>query len=435
MRDDNDAIVDGSATEIAATDVDQEPDDGNVAGERKAGGLVLTRAPAGREVLMPLEADQVVEGMRVYQDLLRRLLEASDWQTHDKNGNPLDRPFLKKCGWRKIARAFNLSFERVHSRVEREDDGTPMRAEVWIRAVAPNGQYGDGDGYCSADEVRFKSWRGRQKLENDLRATATTRAKNRSIADLVGMGEVSAEEIEPGGAAPPTDTASDELAKVTYAALRRLLGSREAARRAGERIAADLGYLPVAVGRAICHVASELAGEPASDDSRAEAESDKDVSKGPKGVADGGQPESHAFERAEDDEPRRAKGQGQRPVGPRSMPSAARATAGGQVQSPTGLEAVAHWQHKGRYPDGVVRSLAQLVCGQGELEQLTPEQAAEVAFLVECGVRGKVSGRTLEGWLTKLAGVEDRRAAAEALRGRLIEKVDEVELVGRREAA
>ena len=124
---------------------------------------------------MPLAAEEVVEGMRAYQRLLRDLLEPSDWQTHDKHGNALEKPFLKKSGWRKIARAFNLSFERVHSRVERESDGSPVRAEVWIRAVAPNGQYGDGDGYCSADEGRFKSWKGRQKLENDLRATATTR--------------------------------------------------------------------------------------------------------------------------------------------------------------------------------------------------------------------------------------------------------------------
>jgi hypothetical protein len=67
------------------------------------------RPPAEREVLMPLDPERVVEGMRQYQRLLRDLLEPSDWQTEDKNGNPLDRPFLKKSGWRKIARAFNLS--------------------------------------------------------------------------------------------------------------------------------------------------------------------------------------------------------------------------------------------------------------------------------------------------------------------------------------
>jgi hypothetical protein len=228
------------------------------------------RPPAEREVLMPLDPDQVVDGMRQYQRLLRDLLEPSDWQTEDKNGNPLERPFLKKSGWRKIARAFNLSFERVSSAVERDEQGNPLRAEVWIRAVAPNGQFGDGDGYCSADEVRFKSWRGRQKLENDLRSTATTRAKNRATADLVGMGEVSAEEIVPAGdeddqhqaAVAAGAPASEELARVAFAALAHLLGGaepdRQAARRVGERIAADHGYLPVAVGRALCYAAAAL---------------------------------------------------------------------------------------------------------------------------------------------------------------------------------
>jgi hypothetical protein len=213
---------------------------------------------------MPLDPERVVEGMRQYQRLLRDLLEPSDWQTEDKNANQLERPFLKKSGWRKIARAFNLSFERVHARVERDEDGTAVRAEVWIRAVAPNGQFGDGDGYSSADEGRFQSRRGRQKLENDLRTTATTRAKNRATADLVGMGEVSAEEIEPAGeeddrarALAAGVPASTELARVAFAALARLLGEGDpdpgAARRVGERIVADHGYLPVAVGRALCY--------------------------------------------------------------------------------------------------------------------------------------------------------------------------------------
>lgn len=323
---------------------------------------LAARPPAEREVLMPLDPGQVVEGMRQYQQLLRDLLEPSDWQTHDKNGNPLERPFLKKSGWRKIARAFNLSFERVHSHVERDEDGTPVRAEVWIRAVAPNGQYGDGDGYCSADEGRFRSWRGRQKLENDLRATATTRAKNRAIADLVGMGEVSAEEIAPAGeeeeahaqALAAGARASDELARVAFGALARLLGDgepdRDAARAVGRRIAQDHGYLPVAVGRALCHAATAIgAGR-------------------------------------RDRQPAR--------TGPVTMSGAVPAAAGTPVAPATrGLD---YWQKKGRYRDDAVRSLAELVCGENRIERLTPDQAGQVCLLLECAVRGKVGGRSLE---------------------------------------
>jgi hypothetical protein len=348
---------------------------------------------------MPLPAEQVVEGMRAYQRLLRELLEPKDWQIHDKQGRPLDKPFLKKSGWRKIARAFNLSFERVDSRVERDEHGAPVRAEVWMRAVAPNGQYGDGDGYCSADEVRFKSWKGRQKVENDLRSTATTRAKNRATADLVGMGEVSAEEIAPGGeedhaqALAAGAPASEELARVAFAALAQLLGGGEpdaaAARRVGERIAADHGYLPVAVGRALCYAAAALGA------------------KRPSGEPPQAAPTAVAREK------------------PQGAPSPEMAP----------VRELGYWQGKGRYGDESVRSLASLVCGENTLEALTAQQLRELAFLLECAVRGRVATRSLDSWLAQLAERDDRQAAAEALRARLIEKVNEVELDGRREAA
>lgn len=225
----------------------------------------LARPTRAQGTLMPLPAEQVVAGMRAYQQLLRELLDPSDWQTHDKNGRALDKPFLKKSGWRKIARAFNLSFECVHSRVERDEHGHPERAEVWIRAVAPNGQYGDGDGYCSADEGRFQSSRGKAKIENDLRATATTRAKNRAVSDLVGMGEVSAEEINPDAAQDPEHQqaltngaqASDELKKMAFEALTRILGDRAAAKAVAERITNEDGHLCAAAARTLVYITIE----------------------------------------------------------------------------------------------------------------------------------------------------------------------------------
>jgi hypothetical protein len=223
---DRPAVVEADRRDQAAT-AESEPD-AEQTQPTSASTAELVRAPRAEGALMPLPAEQVVEGMRAYQRLLRELLEPKDWQTHDKQGRPLAKPFLKKSGWRKIARAFNLSFERVDSRVERDEHGAPVRAEVWMRAVAPNGQYGDGDGYCSADEVRFKSWKGRQKVENDLRSTATTRAKNRATADLVGMGEVSAEEIAPGG--EEEDHAQALAAGLRRARPRRIRGPGAAAR-------------------------------------------------------------------------------------------------------------------------------------------------------------------------------------------------------------
>ena len=170
--------------------------------------------PPGNEVLMPLDTEQVVAGMKAYQEMLPKLLDESDWQDAGRDGR-----FVKKSGWRKIARAFNLSVMVVSVRIERDAEGNPTRAETIARAMAPNGQVSDADGYCSADEKRFEQPKGRQKLENDLRTTATTRAKNRAISDLVGMGEVSAEEVAPGGGAPQFPLATKEQQGELRAAL------------------------------------------------------------------------------------------------------------------------------------------------------------------------------------------------------------------------
>jgi hypothetical protein len=154
----------------------------------------LVRRERRSEVLRPLDPDTLLQSFEEYQGLLQRLLTNDDWQGRP---NQLG-SFVKKKGWRKIATAFDLDVTVIPgmSKIEREEDGSPIRAEVWIRAIAPSGRTMDGDGYCSVTEPRFAEAKGRQKLENDLRATATTRAKNRAISDLIGMGDVSAEEVD-----------------------------------------------------------------------------------------------------------------------------------------------------------------------------------------------------------------------------------------------
>lgn len=152
----------------------------------------VARRERRSEVIRPLDGRELVDSFREYQELLPRLLTDDDYQAAD------GKRFVKKSGWRKIATAFDLDVQIIRSTVERDPDGTPVRAEVWARAIAPSGRSMDGDGYCSIDESRFQRQRGRQKLENDLRATATTRAMNRAISGLVGMGEVSAEEVSAG---------------------------------------------------------------------------------------------------------------------------------------------------------------------------------------------------------------------------------------------
>jgi hypothetical protein len=158
---------------------------------------LVTRQSADMSLIRPVaSADEVLAAWRQFQDVKRNLLTLEDYQ--DIQG----RPRIKKSGWRKIAAAFGISDALL--REERRELETPAgRQFVWevsARAIAPNGRYADAVGSCASTERRFAH------VEHDVRSTAHTRAKNRAIADLVGGGEVSAEEIVDGDAWEPLRT-------------------------------------------------------------------------------------------------------------------------------------------------------------------------------------------------------------------------------------
>jgi hypothetical protein len=88
---------------------------------------------------------------------------------------------------------------------------------VIYRATAPDGRASEMDGSCMASEKR-----GAMCTVHNVRAHAHTRAKNRAISDLVGFGEVSADELGPDAfrdeppstqAAPPTGPPNEEVRK------------------------------------------------------------------------------------------------------------------------------------------------------------------------------------------------------------------------------
>ena len=121
------------------------------------------------------------------------MLDSSDYQTISGwTGKTQEKKsFVKKSGWRKLATAFNLADEVTKE--ERKEYTIPAPHfvyEVTVKVIAPNGRYGYAVGSCSSDERKFAH------LEHDVRSTAHTRAKNRAISDLVGGGEVSAEEVD-----------------------------------------------------------------------------------------------------------------------------------------------------------------------------------------------------------------------------------------------
>lgn len=75
------------------------------------------------------------------------------------------------------------------------EDASVIRAEFSVKVVAPNGRTMMGYGNCSASERNFAH------PDHDIPSTAWTRAINRAVSDLIGWGEVSAEELLDGGEA------------------------------------------------------------------------------------------------------------------------------------------------------------------------------------------------------------------------------------------
>lgn len=99
------------------------------------------------------------------------------------------KPYTTRSGLRKLALAFNVSDEIKSTEKETDDDGN-ITWRIQVRAWAPNGRSVLGIGACSSKEREFVH------PDHDIYAIAHTRAKNRAISDLIGSGEVSAEEMK-----------------------------------------------------------------------------------------------------------------------------------------------------------------------------------------------------------------------------------------------
>jgi hypothetical protein len=163
--------------------------------------------PAIVEILAPVDIDQLTAAFKKFEDFKSRLLNKEDYQDI---GN---KKFIKKSGWRKWALACNVSDELLSTErvpATGEDEKGSFYYRVVVRAFhLPTGRQTIGSAIAAKNERSpSKSQMEKAKLEgkepsawahpeHDIYALACTRAKSRAISDLVGGGEVSAEEVEP----------------------------------------------------------------------------------------------------------------------------------------------------------------------------------------------------------------------------------------------
>lgn len=130
--------------------------------------------------------------------------------------------YIKKSGWRTVALGFNISDEIIGVEEKMVDGETIV--SYTVKATAPNGRYATGVGACSTGEKR---WHRKDKSKpmseenrilntryyHDTITHAHTRAKNRAISELVGLGEVTAEEVENGEPSRHTTSENVEFCK------------------------------------------------------------------------------------------------------------------------------------------------------------------------------------------------------------------------------
>ncbi|MEM0325086.1 MAG: hypothetical protein QXW35_04245 [Candidatus Aenigmatarchaeota archaeon] len=134
--------------------------------------------------------EKSIQVMKQFQKLKEQILDNND--TLIISG----KKYIKRSGWRKIALAFNISTE-IKS-IEREKVDSIYIVRVIAKATAPNGRVSEEVGISDSSEFT-----GNLKATmHNIETKATTRAINRAISNLVGGGELSAEEIIEGPEEP-----------------------------------------------------------------------------------------------------------------------------------------------------------------------------------------------------------------------------------------
>lgn len=157
---------------------------GNMAVKKKKNENEIVVVEQDSAAISTVNVDQALEEWNAYQKITELMLDETDYQQIQ------GRAFKKKSAWRKYARAFNITTEIIDKDIVKTDKGQVKEASFIVRATLPTGRYADGWGNCSRQEGN------KAHPNHDIPATAMTRATNRAIADLIGAGEVTAEEIQ-----------------------------------------------------------------------------------------------------------------------------------------------------------------------------------------------------------------------------------------------
>jgi len=179
-------------------------------------------------LVFPARAEEVVEAVKAFDWFKRNVLTENDYIEIQ------GRPYVKKSGWLKYALATGLSLQLLEERVETRNGD--LIYHITYHAIAPGGRYADAVGSASRPEIAHRRGiKPEEVYDHHIRALAQTRACNRAISNLVGGGELSAEELEVpapeesaperGGERPPSPVTGKTLLEEWREKQRRRRGS------------------------------------------------------------------------------------------------------------------------------------------------------------------------------------------------------------------
>jgi len=140
--------------------------------------------PLTHAIVTPAEVDAVLDMIKSFENFKSKVLTHRDFATIQ------GKTFVMKSGWAKYALVCMVSTEVRDERVE-ERNGNRIYHFTYRAIHQPSNRYADAVG--SASEAERKEW---NHPEHDIRTLAQTRACNRAISNLVGGGEISAEEMQ-----------------------------------------------------------------------------------------------------------------------------------------------------------------------------------------------------------------------------------------------
>ena len=137
---------------------------------------------------------------KAFEEAKRKILTKKDIMWIGDDGAPTiegqGTPYIKRSGWRKLARFFGLSWDIVDDikKIKMENGGYMYKVKV--KVWHPAGASVTAVGVATSEDKFFTKGGRREANEGNVLMKAITVAINRGISDILGSGEVSGEETE-----------------------------------------------------------------------------------------------------------------------------------------------------------------------------------------------------------------------------------------------